>query len=61
MKKIRDPVTGKEKVVFSTYVRYFRYFQSFLVTVPLVMLSFGVLILSLNFRGYVDPEHCIYI
>ena len=62
MKTFIDKVSGKEKREFSNYMRYFRYFQSIIVTVPLVMMSFGVLILSLNFRGYVDPDHtCIYI
>lgn len=28
---------------------------------PIVILSFGVLMLSLNFRGYVDENHIIYI
>jgi hypothetical protein len=57
-----DPVSGKKKEEFSSRVRYVRYLESVLITVPLVLLSFGVLILSLNFRGYVDPAHkSIYI
>jgi hypothetical protein len=57
-----DPISGKKKEEFSSRTRLYRYLESLVITVPLVIMSFGVLILSLNFRGYVNPDHTsIYI
>lgn len=58
---VRDPVTGKMKKEFNPYKRYYRYVISFVVTMPIILFSCVVLVLSLNFRGYVSPEyHLIY-
>ena len=54
---VNDPITGKLKKEVNPYKRYWRYLISLIVTIPIILFCCLVLVLSLNFRGYVNPDY----
>ena len=52
-----DPISGEKILVFSQISRFYRYFQSFLISLPILLLTVLFLIFSLNLRGYVSKDH----
>lgn len=52
-----NDVTGLNEKYYPTYKRFFRYLISALISLPILFLTFVVLMLSLNMRGFVIPEH----
>ena len=59
--RIND-VSGLTEKYYPAYKRYFRYLISALMSLPILFLTFIILMLSLNLRGFVIPEHTtIYV
>lgn len=52
-----NDVTGLTEQFYPTYKRFAKYLFSFVVTLPILSLTFFVLVISLNLRGFVDPKH----
>ena len=57
-----SPITGKMETYYPMWRRRVRYFLSFLISLPFLMLGVGAMILSLNLNGYIKhPESPIHI
>lgn len=50
---IRSPITGEEEITYASWKRGLKYAISALVTSVLLFVAFCVMIVSLNFQGYV--------
>lgn len=53
----KDPITGEKVFIYPQKKRFLRYFESLMVTLPILALTLGFLMFSLNLRGYVSSDH----
>lgn len=60
-----SPITGKIETYYPAWKRRIRYFMSFLISLPFLMLGVGAMILSLNLNGYIkhveSPIHITFL
>eukprot|EP00343_Euplotes_focardii_P001911 CAMPEP_0205804272 /NCGR_PEP_ID=MMETSP0205-20121125/7132_1 /ASSEMBLY_ACC=CAM_ASM_000278 /TAXON_ID=36767 /ORGANISM="Euplotes focardii, Strain TN1" /LENGTH=381 /DNA_ID=CAMNT_0053073597 /DNA_START=889 /DNA_END=2031 /DNA_ORIENTATION=- len=56
-----NPVTDKEEYHYPTNKRIMRYFESFLITTPFILLALLVMLSSLNMMGYSDKTDFFYM
>lgn len=56
-----DPISGERVKKYSSLLRFFKYIQSIILTLPLLLVTLLIIVVSLNVRGHTDRTHNLHI